>query len=272
MIRGERISLRPFRREDLPALRRWFDDGEVMQYWGNSSPLVPEHMFEDDLAPGGRFTKFGAEGYFCLCDETGRPIGWLSYNGLHHRHCAPELGILIGEKDAWNKGYGPEAIVLLLGWLFTHRGAHRVWLTVQARNGRAQRAYEKVGFVREGTWREHYFYDGAFGGQGLGAFRDMEQLTAFADYKVPQVLRRLGILLYDDHLSGLVDSRTELASGSPEEVEIRAATIWGVEELRRAMTDLGRPVRAFEVDWYLWEEGQSIPDERPYHRTRTIYY
>ena len=162
MIRGDRISLRPFRREDLPALRRWFDDGEVMQYWGNSSPLVPEHMFEDDLAPGGRFTKFEADGYFCMCDETGRPIGWLSYNGLHHRHCAPELGILIGEKDAWNKGYGPEAIILLLGWLFNHRGAHRVWLTVQARNVRAQRAYEKVGFVREGTWREHYFYDGAF--------------------------------------------------------------------------------------------------------------
>ena len=169
MIRGERISLRPFRREDLPALRRWFDDGEVMQYWGNSSPMVPEHMFEADLAPDGRVTKFQERGYVCMCDETGRPIGWLSYDGLRDdRHA--ELGILIGEKDAWNKGYGPEAIVLLLGWLFNHRGAHRVWLTVQARNARAQRAYEKVGFVREGTWREHYFYDGAFHDEHIYGF------------------------------------------------------------------------------------------------------
>lgn len=113
---------------------------------------------------------------------------------------------------------------------------------------------------------------GAFGGAGLGTFHDLEQLTAFADYKVPQVLRRLGILVYDSHLAGLVDGRAELAPGSREEVEIRAATIWGVEELRRTMVQLGRPVRAFELDWYLWELGQTMPDERPYHRTRTIYY
>lgn len=162
MIRGERVSLRPFRQEDLPSLRRWFDDGEVMRYWGNSSPLVSEHAFEADLAPDGRFTKFEENGYFCICDESGRPIGRVEYEGLSSEDRSAELGILIGEKDAWNKGYGPEAIVLLLDWLFNQRGAHRVWLTVQARNARAQRAYEKVGFAREGTWREHYFYDGAF--------------------------------------------------------------------------------------------------------------
>lgn len=162
MIHGERVSLRPFRQEDLPSLRRWSDDGEVMQYWGNPSPLVAEHAFEADLAPDGRFTKFEENGYFCICDESGRPIGRLEYEGLDSGDRSAELGILIGEKDAWNKGYGPEAIVLLLDWLFNQRGAHRVWLSVQARNARAQRAYEKVGFVREGTWRQHYFYDGAF--------------------------------------------------------------------------------------------------------------
>ena len=113
---------------------------------------------------------------------------------------------------------------------------------------------------------------GAFGGQGLGSFHDLDQLTAFADYKVPQVLRRLGILVYDEWLAGRVDNRVELPSGSPAEVEIRAATIWGVEELRRAMADLGQPLPAFKLDWRLWEAGQHIPDERPYHRTRTIYY
>ena len=162
MIRGKRVTLRPFQREDLEALRRWHDDGEVMQHWGEPQPLVVEGQFEADLAAGGRFTKFEAEGYFCICDETGRPIGRLEYEGFdeHDRHA--ELGILIGEKDAWHKGYGPEAIVLFLDWFFNQRGAHRVWLTVQTRNERAQRAYEKVGFVREGTWREHYFYDGAW--------------------------------------------------------------------------------------------------------------
>jgi hypothetical protein len=113
---------------------------------------------------------------------------------------------------------------------------------------------------------------GALGGRGLGAFADLDQLTAFADYKVPQVLRRLGVLVYDDHLASLVDRQTELPPGSPEEVEIRAATIWGVESIRWALAALGRTVPAFQLDWYLWEAGQRVPDDKPYHRTRTIYY
>jgi hypothetical protein len=113
---------------------------------------------------------------------------------------------------------------------------------------------------------------GALGGRGLGAFADLDQLTAFADYKVPQVLRRLGVLVYDDHLADLVDRRIELPAGSAEEVEIRAATIWGVEAVRRALAALGQSVPAYQLDWYLWEEGQRVPDAKPYHRTRTIYY
>jgi hypothetical protein len=113
---------------------------------------------------------------------------------------------------------------------------------------------------------------GAFGGEGLGHFHDLAALTAFADYKVPRVLRRLGILVYDDHLAGLVDGLIELPPGGREEVEIRAATIWGVERLRQALAARGRALMALEVDWLLWELGQQAADDRPYHRTRTIYY
>src|SRR5262249_15123838 len=54
---------------------------------------------------------------------------------------------------------------------------------------------------------------GAFAGQGLGAFDDLEILTAFADYKVPQVLRRLGVLVYADALAARVDSRVLIPTG-----------------------------------------------------------
>lgn len=160
MIRGERVSLRPFRREDLPRLRRWYDDGDVMQYWGERMPLLAEGQFEADLAPGGRFTSFENSGSFCIWDETERPIGRIDYDGSAMRDRRAQLGILIGEKDAWDQGYGSEAVVLLLNWLFNHRNFHRVWLTVQANNPRAMRVYEKVGFSPEGIWREHNFYDG----------------------------------------------------------------------------------------------------------------
>lgn len=132
-------------------------------------------------------------------------------------------------------------------------------------DGREVRLYKRAQIVVADLW-------GALDGQGLGAFHDLAALTAFADYKVPQVLRRLGILAYDADLARLVDNRVELPAGSLAEVEIRAATIWGVENLRQALARHGQPLRAFEVDWVLWEAGQHIHDERPYHRTRTIFY
>ncbi len=114
---------------------------------------------------------------------------------------------------------------------------------------------------------------GASSGQSWGNLSDLDQLTAFADYKVPQVLRQLGILVYTDALSETIDRLTPLLPGSEGEVEIRAATIWGVEFLRGALAERGVVRRPFEIDWHLWELGQELPpDTRPYHRTRTIYY
>src|SRR6185436_18073189 len=109
MIHGKRVTLRPFLRSDIPALRRWFDDGEVMRFWGERQPLPTEDAFKRDFEPAGRFTKFGRDGYLCICDETGRAIGRIDYEGSAPRDRYAELGILIGEKDAWDKGYGTEA-------------------------------------------------------------------------------------------------------------------------------------------------------------------
>ena len=114
---------------------------------------------------------------------------------------------------------------------------------------------------------------GALEGKGLGSFSDMEELTAFADYKLPQVLRHVGALDYSPGLAERVDRRVYLKAGSEEEVEIRANTIWAVELIHREMKRLGKEVSASQIDWLLWNLGQD--DEfraRPYHRTLTIFY
>lgn len=102
---------------------------------------------------------------------------------------------------------------------------------------------------------------------------DFDELTAFADYKVPQLMRRFGILEYSENLARQVDTETLIKPGSDEEIEIRAATIWANElatqEVRIRIPD----ANAAKVNNVLWFKGQdkSIAD-KPYHKTRTVWY
>jgi hypothetical protein len=114
---------------------------------------------------------------------------------------------------------------------------------------------------------------GAFEGKAWGHFEDMDELTAFADYKLPQVLRHLGIFVYADSLAQKIDQGIYLEAGSAEEVEIRANTIWAVELMRREAEKMGGRLKAFEIDWILWNLGQDPAFKvKPYHRTRTVFY
>lgn len=141
-------------------------------------------------------------------------------------------------------------------------------------------SYQDVAHYRN---RKIYFYKraqifaadlyGAFGGKAWGDFFDVDQLTAFADYKLPQVLRHLGILRYGNELAEKVDGHVLLDPGSSEEVEIRANTIWAVENIRHALKEAGKKVIASDIDWMLWSLGQKDHyRKKPYHRTRTIFY
>ncbi len=106
--------------------------------------------------------------------------------------------------------------------------------------------------------------------------RDLDRLydlTACADYKLPQILRKLGILAFSESLASLIDSETELARQSEVEVEIRANTIWAVEIIRRRLFERGFDVSATDINDHLWLlTQQKADDDKPYFRVRTIAY
>jgi hypothetical protein len=130
----------------------------------------------------------------------------------------------------------------------------------------------KVSFYKRAQITAADLY-GAFGGKGPGGFSDMAALTAFADYKLPQVLRHMGVLCYAPSLQEKVDQMINLEAGRQEEVEIRANTIWAVELIRQELKRRGKGLRAFEIDRVLWTLGQDDRfRKRPYHRTVTIFY
>ena len=112
----------------------------------------------------------------------------------------------------------------------------------------------------------------AFAGKQWGAFTDLHKLTIFADYKLPQILRHYGILAYHPTLAMRIDNQELLEQGSEEEVEIRAATIWACELLRRAMQRQGYNMNAADIDSKLWSLSQNTKQMRPYHRIYTAFY
>lgn len=113
---------------------------------------------------------------------------------------------------------------------------------------------------------------GAFHGQAWGNLTRLNELTIFADYKLPQILRHYGILNYEPMLAARVDAQELLPMGSEEEVEIRASTVWACELLRQEMLRQGHAMNAMEIDSRLWLLAQDAQVMRPYHRTRTPFY
>jgi len=100
-----------------------------------------------------------------------------------------------------------------------------------------------------------------------------DELTAFADYKAPQLLRKFGILEYTNELASKIDNRVEIPGGSDEEIEIRANTIWAIELATKILREKFPQANAAKVDGIFWFKGQvKSPDDKPYHRTKTIWY
>lgn len=160
MIEGRLVRLRPIGRADLPLLRRWFADPATVRHWGKPVPLVTEDQFEADLA--GRFARFDETGYFVIEVREGPVIGRIEFEGLSMESRSAEIMILIGEPAARGKGYGADALVAMLSYLFGERNLHRAGLTVLAWNERAIRSYEKVGFRVEGRLRDDLYRGGRY--------------------------------------------------------------------------------------------------------------
>lgn len=124
-----------------------------------------------------------------------------------------------------------------------------------------------------------------FEGKGFGEFNDIEELTVFADYRVPQVLVHFDALKYSDSLMKILKNDDQLINGSPEEVEIRAATIEAVElitaEVKALLGKMGKEdspsaiTNATQVDHFLWNYRRDHAEELehiPFHKARCIYY
>ncbi len=141
---GERLELRPMRADDMRRFSEWTTDPEVML------PVSGGRLFtyEEEVA------WFAEESvnperlqYTIVIRESGKIIGSCGIMGLSTlAEKGVELGILIGDKEEWGKGYAKEALDLLADYAYEVLGAKRVFLKVDVNHERAHRAYTKAGF------------------------------------------------------------------------------------------------------------------------------
>ena len=157
VLEGERVRLRPVRDEDLPHFVRWLNDPDVLQWL-----TLPKPPTIDEERQWWEAEQRNPEDVVWAIETLdGRLLGDMALRPNPLGRWA-DLGLFIGEKGAWSRGYGTDAIRTILRYAFAGMRLNRVSLMADELNARALRCYEKCGFMREGLMRQHRVVDGQF--------------------------------------------------------------------------------------------------------------
>jgi UDP-4-amino-4,6-dideoxy-N-acetyl-beta-L-altrosamine N-acetyltransferase len=157
-LHGRITRLRRIEREDIPTFVRWFGDPDVREFLLLNRPIS---MAEEEQWFAQQLQSRDSE-VFAIETTDGVHIGNTGLHDINWLHRNAEMGIVIGEKQYWGKGYGSDAARVLLRFAFDEMNLHRVQLTVYEDNVRAIRAYEKCGFRQEGRLRDAIFRKGRY--------------------------------------------------------------------------------------------------------------
>jgi RimJ/RimL family protein N-acetyltransferase len=159
MLVGTRVTLRALTEADLPRLTEFKNDVEFELLGGGDPPRprplsLVRQFFEEQAKEKERPTfAIEADGIF---------IGDCGLHNVDRRNGTAEVGIGIGDRSYWGRGYGREALTLLVDYGFRLQNFRKLWLETLGSNERAIRSYRAVGFVEEGRQREHAWSDGRY--------------------------------------------------------------------------------------------------------------
>lgn len=159
MIKGERVLLRPMQEEDISRQHEFNQDLELYGLDSDFPRVSPwknaQAFYEGRTKENPNIAPFAIE-------ADGIYIGFCSLMDLQNRNGNLELGIMIGDRNYWDQGYGREVVKLLLHFGFHYLGARRIALTTTAKNERAIRCYQACGFQEEGRPRKVLWIEGEY--------------------------------------------------------------------------------------------------------------
>lgn len=154
---GERLYLRQIEECDASLAVRWFNDP---RNWATLARLGPMNLIREREWIARLYTDATHAAFVIALRAGDEPIGFCGLHDIHPANRSAWLGLLIGSPDHRGRGYGTEAIALLVRYGFEELNLNRIALGVMSTNAPAIRVYEKVGFRREGCFRQAYFRNG----------------------------------------------------------------------------------------------------------------
>jgi [ribosomal protein S5]-alanine N-acetyltransferase len=155
---GDKVYLRPLERGDAPVIVSWLNDYDVTRFLRAYRPMTlrAEEEFIDRAGQSDNLSLGIA------LRNGDRLIGGTGLHEFDQRCRRASFGIFIGPREEWGKGYGTEVTRLMVAHAFETLNLNRLALQVYEYNARGIRAYEKVGFRREGVLRQDMFRDGRY--------------------------------------------------------------------------------------------------------------
>lgn len=170
---GERITLREYRMEDIPAIRKWVNDEDITGTLSDIFTFPQTYENSEAFVRSMVEGKSDMKGFIIAEKDTLDYIGQVDLFRFDWRHRCATIGIVIGRKDMLGQGYGREALRLIQKFAFETLNLHRLELQVMSYNERGYRCYASCGFKEEGRQRERIF--------AKGQYHDMIQMSILAD-------------------------------------------------------------------------------------------
>jgi RimJ/RimL family protein N-acetyltransferase len=155
MIQGRRVTLRRVEPADYPHILRWQNDPVVFRWMDYSRPFSMRDIEESEE----RATR---EGHPFVIEAEGRPIGRIGLNNFRPRDGMASLYVFIGDREAWGKGFGRDALMAILHYGFDSLNLRQLELWTLADNDRAIRMYKGSGFVEEARLRDRSWIEGRY--------------------------------------------------------------------------------------------------------------
>ena len=159
LLIGEKLRLTTFKSSDAPIIATWQQDNTFLRLM-DAIPAYPKT--EDQLKAWIESIPAQTRDYtFAIrLIENDALLGWVELDGIMWNNRVSGISIAIGDTKQRGKGYGAEAMQLVLGFAFNELNLHRIQLTVFAYNAQAIKLYEQLGFQKEGVYREFLERDG----------------------------------------------------------------------------------------------------------------